>query len=69
MSIGTFCLRTIVIELQTKKNSMVKKKMEKNNEKRHLTYGSWNILEIVKRCKLFMYDILYKGLVNFILSH
>jgi hypothetical protein len=33
MSIGTFCLRTIVIELQTKKNSMVKKKMEKKNMK------------------------------------
>jgi hypothetical protein len=69
MSIGTFCLRTIVIELQTKQISMVKKKMEKNHEERHLAYGSWNILEIVKVRKLFMYDILYKSLVNFILSH
>jgi hypothetical protein len=32
MSIGTFCLRTIVIELPRKKNSMVKKRMEKNHE-------------------------------------
>jgi hypothetical protein len=32
MSIGTFFLRTIVIELQTKKNSMVKKIMEKKHE-------------------------------------
>jgi hypothetical protein len=32
MSKGTFFLRTIVIELQTKQNSMVKKKMEKNTK-------------------------------------
>jgi hypothetical protein len=44
MSIGTFCLRTIVIELPRKKNSIVKKRMEKNHEERHLTYGSWNII-------------------------
>jgi hypothetical protein len=33
MSIGTFCLRTIVIELQTKQISMVKKKMKKKTTK------------------------------------
>jgi hypothetical protein len=33
MSIGTFCLRTIVIELQTKKISMVKKKTEKKPQR------------------------------------
>jgi hypothetical protein len=33
MSIGTYCLRTIVIELQTKQRSMVKKKTEKKTMK------------------------------------
>jgi len=32
MSIGTFHLRTIVIELQTNQNSMVKKIMEKTTK-------------------------------------
>ena len=40
MSIGTFYLITTVIELQTKKNSMVKKRMEK--KPRRMTPHLWN---------------------------
>ena len=46
-------LRTIGTEL-SKKKSMVKKRMQRNHEEWHLAYGSWNITEIVKVCKLYM---------------
>ena len=54
MSTGTSSLRTIGTELSKKQNLMVKKRMQRNHEEWHLTYGSWNITEIIEVCKLYM---------------
>ena len=54
MSRGTSSLGTIGTELSKKQNSMVNKRMQRNHEELHLTYGSWNITKIVEVCKLYM---------------
>ena len=69
MSIGTFCLRTIVIKLQTKKSSTVKKRVEKNHEECHLTYGTWNIIEIVKVCQIIYVLLEYWSIFSQIVEY
>jgi hypothetical protein len=65
MSIGTFCLRTIVIELPKKKNSMVKKRMEKNP--RRMTPHLWKLeynrnrqgMQIIYVSYIYIYIYIY----------
>ena len=54
MSTKNSFLTTIGTKLSKKQNLMVNKRMQRNPEEWHLTYGSWNITEIVEVFKLYM---------------